>query len=197
MQSISGTSKLAIALNGQAECTRIPRLCTRPLARTCNRKPRVVGLWSPCGATLCEVSGAALERPTSQIAMLCISSVLCCLRFLCCLRLSLPRAQRVTGILAHASTDKPTLNGWVVQCLAQGTPQGMGAPGYPDCDPCKKWVLQDTPIVIETQGVAAPGYPDCANQLLRYSTQVVAQGDDMAQVGGQVLCNAFAQCNPA
>ena len=135
LQSTSGTSKLAIALHGKAKCTRIPRLCTRPLARARIRKPKVVELSSPCGATLCEVSGAALERPTSNIAMLCISSVLCCLRFLCCLRLSLPRAQKVTGILAHGIIDKPTLSRRVVQCLAQGTPQGMGAPGYPDCDP--------------------------------------------------------------
>ena len=116
--------------------------CTLPMALLCLCKPssnRIVV--EPLEATHHEVSGAALERPTSQFALLChMLFLLCCLLchmlfLLCCRRRSLPKAQRVTGSIAHAS-------------YRQGHPQrtsGSSAPGFPDYALGR--VHQDSPIM--------------------------------------------------
>ena len=155
----------------------------------------------PSWSNICEVSGATLERPTSQMSMLCISSVLRCLRLSCAV--SICRSQGLKGSQAYSpmvlSTSPHSIDGHehrprnpeckatMVHHKGRDEPrypdcssQRLGAPGYPDCDRPKEWVHQDTPIV-QTQ---------CSGH------QAVALDDDVPQFDRHILCNDFHQCNP-
>ena len=97
-----------------------------------------------------------------------------------CLHLSLPRAQRVTGVLAHAIIDKPALRRWPRTRIVHEAPSAERILGT-----TKEEVNQDTPIVRPSPylvlqhrmprypdcatslapGVSAPGYPACATSL--------------------------------